>query len=44
MCGESSVAKDFTVELSKEGVMAGAIVFPMVLEIKLELEPKCHLD
>ena len=29
MCGESSVAKDFTVELGKEGVMAGAIVFPM---------------
>ena len=37
MCGESSVAKDFTVELSKEGVMAGAIVFPMVARDKARI-------
>ena len=36
MCGESSVAKDFTIELVKEGVMAGAIVFPMVARDKAE--------
>ena len=37
MCGESSVAKDFTLELSKEGVMAGAIVFPMVARDKARI-------
>tara|TARA_Y100001954_G_C15811187_1_gene605281 strand:- start:1031 stop:2212 length:1182 start_codon:yes stop_codon:yes gene_type:complete len=37
MCGESSVAKDFTVELGKEGVMAGAIVFPMVARDKARI-------
>ena len=37
MCGESSIAKDFTVELSKEGVMAGAIVFPMVARDKARI-------
>jgi glycine C-acetyltransferase len=30
MCGESSVAKAMTKALGEEGVMAGAIVFPMV--------------
>ena len=30
MCGESLVAKQLSNELSKENVMAGAIVFPMV--------------
>ena len=34
MCGESSVAKDFTMQLASEGVMAGAIVFPMVARDK----------
>ena len=34
MCGESSVAKEFTVQLANEGVMAGAIVFPMVARDK----------
>ena len=37
MCGESSVAKDLTVELGKEGVMAGAIVFPMVARDKARI-------
>lgn len=37
MCGESSVAKDFTVQLGKEGVMAGAIVFPMVARDKARI-------
>ena len=37
MCGESSVAKDFTTELAKEGVMAGAIVFPMVARDKARI-------
>ena len=37
MCGESSVAKDFTVELGEEGVMAGAIVFPMVARDKARI-------
>ena len=30
MCGESSTAKQLSAELGNEGVMAGAIVFPMV--------------
>ncbi|HJO42869.1 MAG TPA: aminotransferase class I/II-fold pyridoxal phosphate-dependent enzyme [Candidatus Thalassarchaeaceae archaeon] len=30
MCGESTIAKEMSLELAKEGVMAGAIVFPMV--------------
>jgi len=30
MCGESSKAKELSEELRKEGVMVGAIVFPMV--------------
>tara|TARA_Y100001970_G_scaffold284809_1_gene402973 strand:+ start:2149 stop:3309 length:1161 start_codon:yes stop_codon:yes gene_type:complete len=30
MCGDSSIAKEFSNTLSMEGVMAGAIVFPMV--------------
>ena len=37
MCRESSVAKDFTTELAKEGVMAGAIVFPMVARDKARI-------
>jgi glycine C-acetyltransferase len=37
MCGESSVAKDFTVQLANEGVMAGAIVFPMVARDKARI-------
>ncbi len=37
MCGESSVAKDFTNELANEGVMAGAIVFPMVARDKARI-------
>ncbi|DAC30050.1 MAG TPA: aminotransferase class I/II-fold pyridoxal phosphate-dependent enzyme [Candidatus Poseidoniaceae archaeon] len=37
MCGESSVAKEFTTELSNEGVMAGAIVFPMVARDKARI-------
>ena len=37
MCGESSVAKDFTVELAKDGIMAGAIVFPMVARDKARI-------
>ena len=30
MCGESQLAQDFSVSLREQGVMAGAIVFPMV--------------
>ena len=37
MCGESSVAKEFTIQLSNEGVMAGAIVFPMVARDKARI-------
>ena len=37
MCGESSVAKEFTTQLSNEGVMAGAIVFPMVARDKARI-------
>jgi len=37
MCGESSVAKEFTVQLANEGVMAGAIVFPMVARAKARI-------
>ena len=37
MCGESSIAKDFTVQLASEGVMAGAIVFPMVARDKARI-------
>ena len=37
MCGESSVAKEFTPQLSNEGVMAGAIVFPMVARDKARI-------
>ena len=37
MCGESSVAKEFTVQLANEGVMAGAIVFPMVARDKARI-------
>jgi glycine C-acetyltransferase len=34
MCGESSVAKNLSSEMLKQGVMAGAIVFPMVARDK----------
>ena len=34
MCGESSVAKGLSSEMLKQGVMAGAIVFPMVARDK----------
>ena len=34
MCGESSVAKDLSRLLMQDGVMAGAIVFPMVAKNK----------
>ena len=34
MCGESSVAKRLSNEMLKQGVMAGAIVFPMVARDK----------
>jgi len=34
MCGESSTAKQLSQELAKQGVMAGAIVFPMVARDK----------
>ena len=34
MCGESSTAKQLSKELAKQGVMAGAIVFPMVARDK----------
>ncbi len=37
MCGESSVAKQFTDELGEQGVMAGAIVFPMVARDKARI-------
>jgi len=37
MCGESSIAKEFTVQLADEGVMAGAIVFPMVARDKARI-------
>ena len=37
MCGESSVAKQMTTALGKEGVMAGAIVFPMVARDKARI-------
>ena len=37
MCGESSVAKEFTTQLSNEGVMAGALVFPMVARDKARI-------
>ena len=37
MCKESSVAKQLTNELAKEGVMAGAIVFPMVARDKARI-------
>ena len=34
MCGESRLAQDLSASLRKEGVMAGAIVFPMVARDK----------
>jgi glycine C-acetyltransferase len=34
MCGESSVAKGLSESMLKQGVMAGAIVFPMVARDK----------
>ena len=34
MCGESIVAKQLSDELSKNNIMAGAIVFPMVARDK----------
>ena len=34
MCGESSVAKGLSNAMLKQGVMAGAIVFPMVARDK----------
>ena len=34
MCGESSVAKELSKRLMQDGVMAGAIVFPMVAKDK----------
>ena len=34
MCGESSTAKELSAEMLKQGVMAGAIVFPMVARDK----------
>ncbi len=37
MCGESSVAKAMTKALANEGVMAGAIVFPMVARDKARI-------
>jgi len=37
MCGESSVAKAMTKALGDEGVMAGAIVFPMVARDKARI-------
>ena len=37
MCGESSVAKAMTKALANEGVMAGAIVFPMVAQDKAQI-------
>ena len=37
MCGDSSVAKAMTKALGDEGVMAGAIVFPMVARDKARI-------
>jgi glycine C-acetyltransferase len=37
MCGDSSVAKAMTKSLGEEGVMAGAIVFPMVARDKARI-------
>ena len=37
MCGESSTAKAMTTHLQQEGVMAGAIVFPMVARDKARI-------
>ena len=37
MCGESSIAKSMTKSLAKHGVMAGAIVFPMVARDKARI-------
>ena len=37
MCGESSTAKEMTNHLQNEGVMAGAIVFPMVARDKARI-------
>ena len=37
MCGDSSVAKAMTRALAEEGVMAGAIVFPMVSRDKARI-------
>ena len=37
MCGESSIAKSMTNSLAKHGVMAGAIVFPMVARDKARI-------
>lgn len=37
MCGESKVAKEFTNMLAGNGVMAGAIVFPMVARDKARI-------
>jgi len=37
MCGESSIAKSMTHSLAKHGVMAGAIVFPMVARNKARI-------
>jgi glycine C-acetyltransferase len=34
MCGESLVAKQLSEELSKNNIMAGSIVFPMVARDK----------
>ena len=34
MCGDSSVAKGLSNEMMNDGVMAGAIVFPMVAKDK----------
>jgi len=34
MCGESATAKQLSQELATQGVMAGAIVFPMVARDK----------
>ncbi|MAV43662.1 MAG: 8-amino-7-oxononanoate synthase [Euryarchaeota archaeon] len=37
MCGESSIAKSMTKSLAEHGVMAGAIVFPMVARDKARI-------
>ena len=34
MCGESSIAKELAEEMGREGIMVGAIVFPMVARDK----------